>query len=42
MVVLAFRIRADESGVGHLHFASTRRAAPPFADFDEARIGVGS
>jgi uncharacterized membrane protein (UPF0127 family) len=42
MVVLAVRIRADESGVGHLSFASTRAANAPFADFDQARLAVGA
>ena len=42
MVVLAVRIRADESGVGHLSFASTQAASAPFADFDQARLAVGS
>ncbi len=42
MVVLVVRIRADESGVGHLRFASTQAASAPFADFDQARVAVGS
>jgi uncharacterized protein len=42
MVVLAVRIRADESGVGHLRFGATQPARAPFADFDEARVAVGS
>ena len=42
MVFIAVRIRADESGVGRLRFASTQPAAAPFAAFDEARVAVGS
>ncbi len=42
MVVLIMRIRADESGVGHLGFAATSPARPPFGEYDESRVAVGS
>ncbi len=42
MVALVVRIRADESGVGRLSFASTGPAAAPFAEFSQARVAVGS
>ncbi len=41
MVALLIRIRSDESGVGHLRFASTATARAPFEQFDEARVAVG-
>jgi uncharacterized membrane protein (UPF0127 family) len=42
MIVVAIRIRSDQSGAGQLRFASTSAAAAPFDDFDEARVEVGS
>src|SRR4051812_21779673 len=42
MVVIVTRVRADESGVGQLHFASSSPAAAPFVGFSEARVAVGS
>jgi uncharacterized membrane protein (UPF0127 family) len=42
MVVLILRIRTDESGVGHLRFATTSPARAPFGEFDESRVAVGS
>jgi uncharacterized protein len=42
MIVVAVRIRSDGNGVGRLGFASTRVAAAPFGEFDEARVAVGS
>jgi uncharacterized membrane protein (UPF0127 family) len=42
MVLLVVRIRADDSGVGRLRFASTAPARAPFGQFDEARVGLGS
>lgn len=41
MIVLVVHIRADESGVGHLSFASTTPAVAPFSAFTETRVGVG-
>jgi len=41
MVVLAVRIRADESGIGHLRFGSTQAASAPFSEFDQARVAIG-
>lgn len=42
MIALVVHIRANESGIGHLNFASTTRARDPFADFGESRVAVGS
>jgi uncharacterized protein len=41
-LVLAARIRSNESDVGRLEFASTRAAPAPFAEFGEAQVAVGS
>jgi uncharacterized membrane protein (UPF0127 family) len=42
MVLLIMHIRTDESGVGHLRFATTTPAPAPFGEFDESRVAVGS
>ena len=42
MVVLVVHIRADESDVGHLRFASTTPAPAPFAEFDQTHVAVGA
>jgi uncharacterized membrane protein (UPF0127 family) len=42
MIALVVHIRADEGGVGRLNFATTTRAAAPFADFGESQVAVGS
>ena len=42
MILVVTRVRSDESGVGHLSFASTHTAGAPFGDFAEARVAVGS
>jgi uncharacterized membrane protein (UPF0127 family) len=42
MVAVVVRVRADDSGVGHLRFASTQPAAAPFASFGEARVALGA
>ena len=42
MITLVARIRSHESDTGHLRFATSTRAAPPFDAFAEARVAVGS
>ena len=42
IVALVVHIRSDESGVGHLRFASTTPAVAPFGAFSQARVAVGS
>jgi uncharacterized membrane protein (UPF0127 family) len=42
MVVLVVHVRADESGIGRLSFATPRPAAAPFGEFSEAHVSVGS
>ena len=40
--LLVAHIRSDESDVGRLAFGSTAPADPPFADFAQARVALGS
>jgi uncharacterized membrane protein (UPF0127 family) len=41
LILLVVHVRSGEDGTGHLRFASTSPAPPPFDAFQEARVAVG-